>query len=76
MLRKGNRYFLHLLNYYTDRKLSNINLQLRLPKPVKSITLMSPEEGTNRAVAHRTKAGVTTIRVAELKRYKILVIET
>lgn len=76
LLRKKNRYFLHLLNYQTQKKLSNIALQLRLPNPVKSITLMSPEEGMGKPIASRTNAGVTTVRVAELKRYKILVIET
>ena len=75
LLCKGNRYFLHLVNYHTQKKLSNIALQLRLPNPVKSITLMSPEEGTNKALSFRASGGVTTIRVAELRRYKILVIE-
>ena len=75
LLRNGNRYFLHLVNYHTDRKLKNVSIQLRLPRPVKSVTLKSPEEGPGKALPFRTVRGTTTVRLAELRRYKILVIE-
>jgi hypothetical protein len=76
LFRSGRRYVLHLLNYHRDKKLSSIGVQLRLAGPIKSITLMSPEEGTDKAVPFRTANGAVKFRVSELKRYKVFVIET
>ena len=77
LFKSDHRYILHLLNYHRDRRLSNIGVQLQLPRPVKSITLMSPEEGTDKAVPFRAAAGsAVKFRVSDLKRYKLFVIET
>ena len=76
LFRKGIRHILHLMNCHTDKKLLNITVRLRLPKAVKSITMVSPEEGDGKAVPFRSVIGATAFRVPKLTRYQAFVIES
>lgn len=75
LFRKQDSFILHLLNYQTSRKLSNITVRLRLGAAIESITLMSPEEGSGKAVRFRPGKGSVTFAVGDLKRYKVFVID-
>lgn len=74
LFRNKSGFILHLLNYHDGRTLSNIVVRLRLDPPIRSIILMSPEEGCGQPVRFHRGNGHISFTVRSLRRYQVFVI--
>ena len=69
------RRFVHLVNYREDGPARDVHVQLRVPKPVRSVTIANPERQSDAQLSVDVKDGSIVFAVPEVAVYEIAVVE-
>jgi hypothetical protein len=71
--KQKNRDIIHLFNYNTTRNVSGITLEIK--KVIHKAWSVSPDENNKQIIHFNEENGITTIRIPNLKTYRIIVLE-
>jgi len=75
---QGGRRFVHLVNYHSDARATNVVVNLVLPhgKAVRSVRLASPEHESGHDLSFEQRGDFVTFAVPQVNVYEVTIVET